>query len=100
VEHLPPTTRSPTHGIVFRVCPLLSAAIVIISLTFRVPATAEFNSINDPIMTVGLLLEIVPDSPFKRPTSITLVFSLEPLVQLSLVQAISIGIFHATSIIV
>ena len=100
MEHLPPATRSPTCGIVFRVCPLLSAAIVMTSLTFRAPAAAEFNGINDPITTVGISLEIVPDSPSKRSTSITLVFSPEPLVQLSLVQAISIGIFHATSIAV
>jgi len=32
-----PATRSPTCGIVFRVCPLLSAAIVMTSLTFSLP---------------------------------------------------------------
>jgi len=69
-------------------------------INFRAPATVGFNGIIDPIMTVRILLEIVPDSSSKRSTSIALVFSPEPLVQLSLVQAISIGIFHATSIAV
>jgi len=64
------------------------------------PAAAGFDGINDPITTIRISPEIVPDLPSKRSTSIALVFSPEPLVQLSLVQAISIGIFHAASIAV
>jgi len=69
-------------------------------INFRAPAAAGFDGIIVPITTVRILLEIVPDSPSKRSTSIALVFSPEPLLQLSLVQEISIGIFHAASIAV
>jgi len=78
-------TRSLTHGMVFLVCLLLSAVIVMTLLTFRTPATAGFNEITDPSITVGISLEIMSDSYSKRSTNIALVFLLEPLVQLSLI---------------
>ena len=47
---------------------------------FKLLAATGFHGNTDPIMTVGISLEMMPHSPFKKSTSIALALSPEPLV--------------------
>ena len=92
---------SPAHGTVLRVYFLSFAAIVMIWSTlspYHSGIRWQFQSYYHWELAS---LEVMPHFSSKRSTSIALAFSLEPLVQLSLVQAtFSVGICPATSIAV
>ena len=90
---------SLARGTVFQICLLSFTAIVMTLPTLN--TLLQRDSMAIPILlspAVGISLEMMPHSSSKRSTSIVLVLSPEPLVQLSLVQAVfSIGTCPATS---